>query len=193
MRYILGDGGLARELLSYMKDRKESVHGLIGLHNGNSYGVPVLAEENILDEPSLVLGLGDVGLRKKLIERFSNKYYFDDLLLGFKSFMAITGRGLVMCPHSMITANATIGDFCLLNIYSSITHDCVVGDNCVLSPVVQLNGGVKVGNNVFFGTGAIVIPGVTICDNVIIGAGTVIRHDIDKPGTYAGNPVRFIR
>ena len=197
MRYILGDGGLARELFSYWAQEKvnifedDRIHGFIGLKDGEMCGLPVWSEESI-PWGSVILGLGDVGLRRKLIEKYSNKYKFADLLYGFRSHLAITGRGLVMCPQSMITANATIGDFCLLNNQSCVTHDCVLGTNCVLSPGVLLGGGVMVGDNVFFGLGAIVLPNILICSDTIIGAGCVVTKSITTPGTYVGSPARLV-
>lgn len=47
-------------------------------------------------------------------------------------------------------------------------------------------------SNVYIGSNATILP-VRICANVVIGAGSVVVKNIDKPGTYAGNPAVRIK
>ena len=196
MRYLVGAGGLAKEFLSYASyNGDKKIVGVIDKEDGLFYGLPVIAEEKVLADKDrgmdgLILATGQIELRKSLIEKF-DRYYFPNIYFGGQpSHMASVGRGFVMCPFSLVTSNARIGNFCLLNVYSCVAHDCIIGNNCVLSPSVQLNGNVTVGDNVFFGTGAIVIPGISICSDVVIGAGCVVTKSILMSGVYVGNPAR---
>jgi acetyltransferase-like isoleucine patch superfamily enzyme len=50
----------------------------------------------------------------------------------------------------------------------------------------------SIGNRVYIGSGATILP-IAICDDVVIGAGAVVTRDIDKPGSYAGNPARLLK
>ena len=52
---------------------------------------------------------------------------------------------------------------------------------------------VSIGNNVWIASNTIVLPGVSICSNVVIGAQSLVAKSIDKPGVYAGNPLKYIK
>ena len=49
-----------------------------------------------------------------------------------------------------------------------------------------------IGNNVLIGSNSTILP-IQICENVIIGSGSVVTKNITKPGTYAGNPAKFLK
>ena len=55
---------------------------------------------------------------------------------------------------------------------------------------LQLNGGCKIGEKCFIGSGVIINQGISVCSDVVIGSGSLVRKDIDKPGVYAGNPLK---
>jgi acetyltransferase-like isoleucine patch superfamily enzyme len=50
----------------------------------------------------------------------------------------------------------------------------------------------KIGNKVYIGSNSTILP-VSICDDVVIGAGSVVTKNINKPGTYVGNPAKFLK
>ena len=56
-----------------------------------------------------------------------------------------------------------------------------------------LQKGIKLGNNIWLGHGVIVMDGVEISDGVVVGSGSVVTKNLEKNGSYAGNPARFIR
>ena len=47
-------------------------------------------------------------------------------------------------------------------------------------------------SKVYIGSNSTILP-VNICSNVVIGAGSTVTKNIDKPGTYAGNPAKKIK
>lgn len=193
MLFIIGNGGLGNEILSYCEDAGYSIWGLVDTEKGSNGKYPVILESELPNGAILVCGLGDIRLRKKVIERLENKYEFASLAFGKASTHSTYGKGLITAPTSIITARSVVGNYCLVGVHACIAHDCRVGNNCVLSPAAQMNGNVTLGNNVFLGTGAIVIPKVSICDDVIVGAGTVVTKDITESGTYVGVPARKVK
>lgn len=57
---------------------------------------------------------------------------------------------------------------------------------------IRVDGSVKIGSNCYIGSRVVICPGVTITDNVMIGANTTISKDIEKPGLYVSQPIRYI-
>ena len=112
-------------------------------------------------------------------------------------------------PFVEIQKNSCIGEFTKIQSHSFICELVTIGKNCFIGhSVVFINdlfsdgqpakGDKKkwkstiIGDNVFIGSNATILP-VNICSQVVIGAGSVVTKDINKPGIYAGNPIKFIR
>ncbi len=109
------------------------------------------------------------------------------------SSLAKVGEGSVVLRNSFINADATVGVNCILNTGSIVEHSSVIGDHVHISTGAIVNGDCRIGNGCFVGSGAIISNGISVCDGVLIGAGSVVLKDIESPGTYMGNPARFIK
>lgn len=103
------------------------------------------------------------------------------------------GDGTVILRNAFVNAGAVIGANCIINSGAMIEHGSTVGDHVHISTGAIVNGDCQVGNGCFIGSGAIISNGVSICDNTLISAGSVVFRDITTPGTYMGNPVRFVK
>ena len=57
---------------------------------------------------------------------------------------------------------------------------------------VDIGGSVILGEGVFIGTKATIIPKKRIFRGIIIGAGTIVIRNLNKVGTYFGNPAKYI-
>jgi len=119
------------------------------------------------------------------------------------------GDNCFIGPFVEIQKNCSIGSGCKVQSHSFICEMVTIGKNCFIGHGVmfindvfhdgQPAGGDKnkwlptiLGDNVVIGSNATILP-IQICGNVVIGAGSVVTKNIDKPGVYAGNPVRLIR
>ena len=119
------------------------------------------------------------------------------------------GAGTFIGPFVEVQKDTVIGQRCRIQSHAFICELVTIGDDCFISHGAMFindlfeQGGpakgkrelwrsTRVGNNVSIGTNATILP-VTICDGVVIGAGSVVTKDINKPGIYAGNPVRLLR
>jgi sugar O-acyltransferase (sialic acid O-acetyltransferase NeuD family) len=103
------------------------------------------------------------------------------------------GPGAILCPFSMVTADATIGSFFHANIYSYVAHDCRIGDFVTFAPRVQCNGRVIVEDGATIGCGAIIRDGteakpIVIGRGAVVGMGAVVTRSVAPFTTVVGNP-----
>ena len=105
------------------------------------------------------------------------------------------GEGAIMCPFSMVTANAKIGRFFHANIYSYVAHDCIIGDFVTFAPNVHCNGAVVIEDHAYIGSGAIIKQGtperpIVIGQGAVVGMGAVVTKSVAPYTTVCGNPAR---
>lgn len=205
--WIAGAGGFGRELFhwihahpqhgvefrfaGYLDDR---LHAL----DGFNYPGAVIQSIDTFDpgpDDRVVMGVGLPTAKRDLARRFDARgaQYFT-----FIHHTAVVGgnvqlgRGCVLCPHSIVTADVVLGDFVMLNLSAHVAHDSRVGDYVTLSPHCDITGWVRVGQGVFFGVGAATIPGVSIGEWSTLAAGAIAMRDIPAGVTAAGNPARLL-
>lgn len=102
------------------------------------------------------------------------------------------GRGVVLCPGAIITADVSLGDFVVLNLRATVGHDAVVGAWTTASAHCDITGFVKVGEGVFMGSRASIIPGRHVGDGAKLGAGSVVFANVAPGVTVIGNPARTL-
>jgi acetyltransferase-like isoleucine patch superfamily enzyme len=100
------------------------------------------------------------------------------------------GRGVVLCPGAIVTADAKIGEFVVLNLRSTVGHDAAVGAWTTVSAHCDITGFVQVGECVFMGSRSSIIPGRTVGEGATIGAGAVVFTHVAPGVTVFGNPAR---
>ena len=194
---IVGAGGFAKELFGYIKHdiktgflKNTVVKGFLDISEEsflkmNVSSVYLGSEHDYLieEEDCFLIAIGDVDLREKVIRGLERKnatfltYIYSNV---FIDSSAIIGKGVVICPFSMVNSQAVIGDYSLMNIYTSVAHDSVLGKNSVLSPYSTLNGNATAGKNLFMGTRSTILPNVVIGDNCVISAGTLVSKKMDN-------------
>lgn len=93
--------------------------------------------------------------------------------------------------HSFICSLVRIGMDCFIGHGVMFTNDRFASGGPARGNT-DLWEATSVGDRVSIGSNATILP-VSICNDVVIGAGSVVTRDISKPGTYAGNPARFLQ
>ena len=124
-------------------------------------------------------------------------------------YECVLGDDCFVGPFVEIQKGVVIGKNCRIQSHSFVCELVTIGDNCFIGHGVmfindtfsdgQPAGGdhrkwkkTTIGNHVSIGSNATILP-VRICDDVVIGAGAVVTKDIQKKGTYVGNPARKMK
>ncbi|EKT3973277.1 NeuD/PglB/VioB family sugar acetyltransferase [Flavobacterium psychrophilum] len=204
--YLLGAGGLARELESWLSNtefsKKYDLKGFIddnlnalATHDNNYKIVDTFFEGNLWKGKNILIAIARPETKEKayavLKENDCNILSFSHsfTVIGNNS---ILGLGIVLSPFVVISCNVKIGICVTVNSGSQIGHDVVIGDFSSIMANVDIGGGAHIGKNVFIGSNAVILPGVKIPDNTIIGAGSVVLRSVKHSGSYFGNPAKKI-
>ncbi len=109
------------------------------------------------------------------------------------SDLVSVGEGSIICAHTIITVNITIGNHVIINLDCTVGHDAVISDFVTLYPSVNVSGITNIGRATELGTGMQIIQGKTIGDYSIVGAGAVVVKDIPSRCTAVGSPAKPIK
>jgi sugar O-acyltransferase (sialic acid O-acetyltransferase NeuD family) len=205
---IIGAGGFGREVYSWACDMpKYNVEWQIGgfidddlsALKGYDYPVGIISTlQDYIVQPNdvFVCAIGKPQTKQTCIDIIKGK--------GAKHFVNIIhpkavvaknvkfGEGVILCPMTVINADASLGNFVTINNHSNVGHNSVIGDWTQVSGYCDITGGVTVGQSVFFGSSAAVLPGIKISNNVIIGAGSIVVKNVEANATVFGNPAKKI-
>lgn len=110
-----------------------------------------------------------------------------------KSDLVSIGEGSIICAHTIITVNISIGKHVIINLDCTIGHDAVLKDFVTLYPSVNVSGITNIGHAVELGTGMQIIQAKSVGDYSIIGAGAVVVKDIPEKCTAVGSPAKPIK
>ncbi|GIU32407.1 acetyltransferase [Shewanella sp. MBTL60-007] len=206
--YIVGAGGLARELYSYLSssnfiyegyelkgfldDNQEALNGF----NMEHKVLGPLRHHRIEANSLLLMGVASCQLKQDLFS------FYRGLGASFITFShpssfvgrnVTIGEGSILGPNAVITTDVKIGLLSTINANTSIGHDASLGDFCTLSGHCDITGGVELGDRVFLGSHACIIPRVIIESDSIIGAGSVVIKRVVAGSTMFGNPAKKIK
>jgi len=109
------------------------------------------------------------------------------------SDLVTIGEGSIICAHTIITVNISIGNHVIINLDCTIGHDAILQDFVTLYPSVNVSGNTNIGHAVELGTGMQIIQGKTVGDYSIVGAGAVVVKDIPEKCTAVGSPAKPIK
>lgn len=150
------------------------------------------------ESKEIVIAVGDPAIRRELANRASAS--------GVQLFTAVAptaflgtgvhvGRGTIIGPQVIVTADARIGDHVHLNINCYIAHDCVVENFVTVGPGVGCNGNVHLHEGAYLGAKCVIRQGrpgqpTVIGRGAIVGMGSVVLRDVPPDVTVVGNPAR---
>lgn len=203
---IVGAGGFGRELHAWASQHPDCgrTWELEGFLDDNAQALQPFGSfarvwpltGHVVDPAKLYLcGLGLPPVKQKLLQ---------PLLAAGANFPAFIhpralvgdrvklGRGVVLCPGAIASADITLGDFAMLNLHATVGHDAAVGAWSTLSAHCDVTGRVQVADRVFMGSGVSIIPGLSIGSGATLGAGAVVIKDVPAGVTVVGNPARIL-
>jgi sugar O-acyltransferase (sialic acid O-acetyltransferase NeuD family) len=102
------------------------------------------------------------------------------------------GKGVIICPGSVVTVDIGLGDFVTVNLNCTIGHDASLGPWTTLSAQCDVTGHVRLADRVFMGSRASVIPGKSVGSRSVVGAGSVVVTDVPADVTVVGIPARVL-
>lgn len=207
---IIGAGGFGREIKFLIDDinKIEYKFNIIGFIDDNLpkgqiiNGIEVLGDLNFLvklNKPiSIVLGIGDPIVKKKIISAIQNNTFFNfpnlihpNVIIGTDE--VILGHGNVICAGNIITCNINIKNFVTLNLSCTVGHDTIINDFASFMPSVNISGEVLINECVYVGTGAKIINQLEIGEKTIVGAGAVVSKSLPSNCTAVGIPAKPIK
>jgi sugar O-acyltransferase (sialic acid O-acetyltransferase NeuD family) len=168
-------------------------------------GIRVISFDELQDKDNkdrnLSVGIADPRVRKDIVRKCAAEGFeffsiFDECFT--RGDNVDIGPGGIFCAHTMVTADAVIGQHFHCNIYSYVAHDCKIGDYVTFAPQVACNGRVEIDDMAYIGTGAFLKQGAVgkplrIGRGAIVGMGSVVLKDVPPYAVVAGNPARVIK
>jgi sugar O-acyltransferase (sialic acid O-acetyltransferase NeuD family) len=103
------------------------------------------------------------------------------------------GAGTQVLPGAVLSADAVLGESCILNHNASVDHECRIGSGVHVAPGATLCGLVSAGDGAMVAAGATVLPRIKIGRGATIGGGAVVTQDVSDYAVVVGNPARVIR
>jgi sugar O-acyltransferase (sialic acid O-acetyltransferase NeuD family) len=203
---IVGAGGFGRELYIWATQHPDcgrawELEGFLddnsqALHSFGSFAPVLPLAGHVVNPANLYLcGLGLPPVKEKLLH---------PLLAAGANFLTFIhpralvgdrvklGRGVVLCPGAIASADIILGDFVMLNLHVTIGHDASIGDWSTLSAHCDVTGRVQVADRVFMGSRVSIIPGLSVGSSATLGAGAVVIRDVTAGVTVVGNPARVL-
>ena len=201
---IIGAGGFGREVKQLISDINQDnpSYNLLGfIDDGIDKGtliheLPVLGNMGDLkamdSSIALAIAVGHPATKRNLANQMKN-FSFPTLIhptvypLGTNVRI---GNGCILCRHTILTCDITLGDFVILNLACTVGHDVVIKNHSSFMPAVNISGEVTIQEGVYVGTGAKIINDLEIGENSIIGAGAVVTKSIPPNTTAVGMPAK---
>lgn len=149
-----------------------------------------------LDDPAIVVAIGDNAARKRLVERLAlpDKLYatviHPSAVLSPTSFI---GNGSVVMAGAVLNADAVVGRHAIVNTNAVVEHDCRAGDFAHISPAAAMAGASVLEDGAHAGVGSCLLPGITVGAWSTLGAGAVAIRNVPANCTAVGVPALSIR
>jgi sugar O-acyltransferase (sialic acid O-acetyltransferase NeuD family) len=144
------------------------------------------------ERPWVVLGVGDLDLRRRLSGALGPGARWATVLHASAAVSpdARIGAGSVVMAGAVVNPGARIGEQVIVNTRAVVEHDVEVGDFAHVAPGAVLGGGVVIGHGAFVGLGALVRDHVTVGDSALVGMGSVVVKDVASGAVVMGSPAR---
>lgn len=198
--FILGTGGLAREMRAWIATDKMSSVNVVGFIDpyakvSELEGLPVYDSYSHFAGAYFLLGVGNVKWRVEAAMKAQDVGMLPATYIHSSAVVADNaeiGVGVVVTPRNSISNSVCIEDFAHINVGCAIGHDTRIGSHSVVLGGNLINGDVSIGVEVCVGSGATIHPGKVIGDNAVIGIGAVVIRNVPSRCTVFGNPAKVI-
>jgi sugar O-acyltransferase (sialic acid O-acetyltransferase NeuD family) len=202
---IVGAGGLGKDVADYVEDisKVDSSTMLAGIIDDDEtklssfrhrpYFTSTIDNYKAEIDHYFFVAVGNPKVKKELVSKLSKFSLPFCSLIHPRSYISKNStieEGSLVAPFAVVSAQATVGTHCVLNIFSSCCHDSSMGDYTVLSPYATLNGNVRTEEGCFLGTHATIAPTITLGAWSVVGASATVLHDVVQRQTVVGTPAK---
>lgn len=197
--YIIGAGGLSKEIYYVLKRNNLECQGFINLNEGelklDGKVFEVFEENKFINlfpkNVNLYVAIGNPKILTHIKQKY-NGYKFPNLIDPSAHLLGSIkmGVGNIFCCDSTLTTDITMGSFNIFNIGCTIGHDVIIGDCNIFNPTSCISGNVTIDNENLFGVNSTVLETLSISSNNIIGANSLITKNIKDSGIYIGLPAK---
>jgi acetyltransferase EpsM len=197
---LIGGGGFAKEVLEIANLSGHEVVGYVGSTSGivdkAFWGDLDSLLERRSEFDAVCIAFGAVN-RSSAANRASVTDWLvsrDFVTLSLISPYAVRSKGVVIedgaivCHGVVMSVDAHVGAFAILNTNAIVGHDAVIGRNVTMAPGAFVGGNATIGDNSLIGPGAMVLEGRTVGRNVVIGIGGTVLRNIKDGATIM--PIR---
>ena len=202
---IVGAGGFGREVLSWASHVKQEQWKIAGFLDSNPLALcgkdirhPILGDPDTWvakEDEVFISGLGDPNVRLRVCGSLKSRGAEFVTLIHPSVITGLNieiGEGCVIAPNVVITVNAMLERFVLVNIAASIGHDSRIGEGTTISCHCDVTGYVSIGRCCFLGSHACVLPGKKVGDHAIVGAGSTVIRNVAPRTTVMGVPAQLL-
>ena len=204
--YIIGAGGLAKELINYIIDEKPRRYNILGVWADEKFNNPrynLLFRGNLFEAAkqlkpadNLILAIAKPSVKRKVRTQIDPLNKFNWLTYvhysAVVSSFADIGEGCVITPQAIVTSDARLGDFVFMNTGSAVGHDAVLGDYSTLFPNTEVCGDCTLGTDCVLGIGAFIVPGVSLAAGTRVSAGAIVWSSFEETALLSGNPAAIV-
>ncbi len=206
--YIVGAGGLGREVLSWALDiqrHSQPDWRLVGFLDQNKdaltdFSLPV----DVVGDPGsfvpspddvLVCAVGDPTVKLKLCHELEERgarfvsLVHPTVVMGMNCTVR---EGSILCPNVVLTTNVSVGKHVLVNVSATLGHDVRVGEGSTINSHSDITGHAILERGVFLGSRASILPKAQVGEFAKVGAGSVVLKRVAPHTTVFGIPARRI-
>jgi sugar O-acyltransferase (sialic acid O-acetyltransferase NeuD family) len=205
---IIGSSGHARVIIDAVeRENRFRIAGIIDTFKPvghNCLGYQLLGDElrlpDIIRDYDIyggIIAIGDNWVRHQVADRIRSavpSFKFVTVIhpWALVARSARVAAGTVVLPGAIVSANAEIGEFCIVNTKASLDHDGVMGAFSSFAPAVTAGGEVTIKPFAAVLLGANIIHSVSIGEHSVVGAGSLVLRDVPDRVVAYGLPARVI-
>jgi len=194
---IIGAGGLGKEVYWILRDCIKTGYDyeIVGFYDDNKLpGEFVVNDSKVInstyminDDIFLVNAIAEGSSRISIVERIGSERFITIIHPLAHVFDADSiGIGSIICAQSIVSVNAILGNFSIVDWNVSIGHDAKIASYCTFFPGCKISGNAVIEEMCTFGTGSIVLPSMKIGK----GAGSVVTKNVENQKVMVGIPAR---
>ena len=158
----------------------------------------VFSKKNSLLKKNLVLAIGDIKKREKLIKFYSGikRVLFPTIIDPSSNILKTNtnlGKGCIISVGATILNNCKVNDFCIIGTSATVLHDTSIGRNCLIGGHAVIGANANINHSVFIGVGAIIpSSAINIGSFSYICSGSVVMKNVKSKSKILGNPAKKI-